>query len=289
MEFYKNGIAVGSYSQTYGSMNVVVSIDSSKSNTAMMVWDEYGNPMDDYEISGAGSDVDVYDLCWQTRKELKNLFNGANILRVGIEDIITKNEKGYKGIEIHQSRYKITAVFDNLIFFFQEYHNQTPRRINNQAWKAGVLPEHLRKKDIHKGSKLFCEMLGNRWAGRKDDVTDCYCIGLYMFMTEKFESSYAIESTVPFTGSYEFGIFPISFPIPANAKNFIIKNTDTLQHNIETIASRVRVGQPGCVKVVVGMLSIDDVYSDRVQYSKQYRYDKGCSEVLVVVFRKEQL
>ena len=46
----------------------------------------------DYEISGAGEDTDVYDLCTYTRKQLKSLFYEADILFVGIEDIITKKE-----------------------------------------------------------------------------------------------------------------------------------------------------------------------------------------------------
>ncbi len=111
MELFKNGVPVYEYTQSYGGKNILVSIDSSKSNTAIWVWDEYGFPLDYYEISGAGASVDVYDLCWQTRIELQKLLSGANVLKVGIEDIITKNEKGYKGLEIHQSRYKINSLF----------------------------------------------------------------------------------------------------------------------------------------------------------------------------------
>lgn len=285
MELFKNGTPVYEYTQTYSGQNILVSIDSSKSNTAMFVWDEYGYPIDDYEISGAGSDIDVYDLCWQTRIELEKLFSGSHILRVGIEDIITKKESGYKGLDIHQSRYKITAVFDNLIFFFQTYHNQTPRRINNWEWKSHVLPEEYRTKDHKKGSKDWCVALGNRWANRKDDVTDAYCIGLYLLMTEKIESVYKLDSTEPAKCKYDYGIFPIQFPVPANAKNFLIKNNDTLMHNIETIANRVKDKQPGCVKVPIELLTIEDVYSDKLKFNSTYKFDRDADEVLVVVYR----
>lgn len=287
MELHKNNVPVYEFTPSYGGRNIVVSIDSSKSNTAMFVWDEYGHPLDDYEISGAGSEVDIYDLCWQTRKELKKLFTGANIILVGIEDIITKKEKGYKGLDFHQSRYKITAVFDSLIFFFQDNHNITPMRINNWSWKSSVLPEELRKADVKKGSQLYCKLLGNRWADRKDDVTDAYCIGLYLFMTVSVNSVYTVDSTVPFRGLYEYAICPIDFPTPANSKKFVIQNEDSLIHNIETVAGRIKVGQPGCITVECSKLTIDDVYSDKVQFSGKYSYERNCDKVLVVVFRKE--
>lgn len=287
MELHKNDVPVYEFTPSYGGMNIYVSIDSSKSNTAMLVWDEFGYPIDDYEIAGAGSDIDVYDLCWQTREELRKLFTGANILKVGIEDIITKKEKGYKGIEIHQSRYKITAVYDNLIFFFQIYHNQTPRRINNWAWKADILPEDLRKQDVHKGSKEFCKRLGNRWANRKDDVTDAYCIGLHLIKTESVQSVHYLEYTEPGKVQFSYGIFPSSFPIPVESKQFRIKNNDTLQHNIETVANRIAAGQPGCLQVGTTMLSANDIYSDNVKYTQQYKFELADTEVLVVVFRKE--
>lgn len=286
MELYKNESPVYSYEPSYSGKNIYVSIDSSKSNTAMFVWDEYGFPLDDYEISGAGSQVNVYDLCWQTRIELEKLFRGAHILRVGIEDIITKKEGGYKGIEIHQSRHKITAVFDNLVFFFQMFHNQTPRFINNQAWKAGVLPEEYRKRTHDKGSKDWLMDMGSRWGHRKDDVTDAYCIGLFLLRTENVESVYSIEHTEPAEHTFEYGIFPVEFPIPQGAKNFVIKNDDSLSHNIQTVSNRIAVGQAGCILVPVDLLTMDDVYSDEVKTNSIYKFHRGCENVLAIVFRK---
>ena len=118
MRIYKNGVEVDSYTSEYGNRKIVIAIDSSKSNTAMSVWDSTGVFLDDYEISGAGGDVEIYQHCWNMRTALKELFKNADIIDVGLEDIITKNEKGYKGLQIHQSRAKITAVFDSLICFF---------------------------------------------------------------------------------------------------------------------------------------------------------------------------
>lgn len=286
MELFKNGVPVYEYVQSYGGKNVLVSVDSSKSNTAIWTWDEYGFPLDYYEIAGAGSSVDVYDLCWQTRTELQKLFMGANVLKVGIEDIITKNEKGYKGLEIHQSRYKITAVFDNLIFFFQMFHNQTPRRINNWDWKSHVLPEEYRTREHSKGSKDWLTSLNPIWASRKDDVSDAYCIGLFLIMTENIQSFYPLEHTEPSTHLYEYGIFPIDFPVPTNAKKFVVKNDDTLLHNIETVSNHISDGQPGSFTLSMDKLSIEDVYSDAVKFGGLYKFARDAESVLVVVYRK---
>lgn len=137
----RNGKVTPCYESIYAGKKLIIGIDSSKSNTAIVTCNEFGEELDDFEISGAGSNVNVYQLAWDTRNALKVLFKGADIMAVGIENIITKKEDGYKGIEVHQSRAKITCVFDNLIFFFQEFHGIMPILINNWDWKVSELPE----------------------------------------------------------------------------------------------------------------------------------------------------
>lgn len=286
IKFYKNGEQVSGYTTSYSGKNIIISIDSSKSNTAMFVWDEFGYPLDDYEISGEGADVEVFQLCWDTRIQLENLLKGAKVLLVGIEDIITKSEKGYRGIEYHQSRHKITAVYDNLVFFFQIYHNMTPKLINNQTWKSHVLPEEFRKRDYDKGSKDWCKALGNRWANRKDDVTDAYCIGLYLLMSEKIEAFYSVDFTEPAKGTYTYGIFPSSFPLPAGSKKFVIKNNDTLQHNAATVSNKVDVGQPGVFTYPIDKLTLDELYSSEVLYNNEYKFNREDTSVQVIVYSK---
>ena len=139
MKLYRNGIEVSNYEPLYANKKIIIAIDSSKSNSGIIVGDTVGHVLDDFEISGSGAGVDVHDLCRETRAQLKNLFRGADILLVGIEDIITKKEKGYKGIEIHQSRAKITTVWNNFIFFFDEFFDIMPVLVNNWSWKSGEI------------------------------------------------------------------------------------------------------------------------------------------------------
>lgn len=283
----KNGESVYNYAPVYSGRKIVVGIDSSKSNTAIVVGDEKGNILDDYEISGAGSDVNVYQLCWDTRRALSTLFDNAEILKVGIENIITKQEKGYKGIEVHQSRAKITAVFDNLIFFFQDRHNIMPELINNQEWKAATLPEEYRKRTHKKGSKDFFMDIGSPWGNRKDDVTDAVMIYKYVVSKSNFKITYSVTETTPYSNKYAWGIYPKSMKFEGRVKEFIIENTDTLEHNLNSIANRLDVNEIGITRYDSSLLDINDIYSDKLQFTANCRYEMGDSEVIILVIRDE--
>lgn len=302
MNIYKNGILVDEYMPSYSNRKIVISIDSSKSNSAIAVADEFGNILDDYEISGAGSNVDVYDLCAFTRSQLKTLFRGADILLVGIEDIITKNYKGkdskekgkdfktrgihVTGLDVHQSRHKITAVFDNFMFIFEEFFGIRPIRINNWDWKVGVLPEQYRTREHSKGSLDWFNDLGNRWAGRKDDVTDVVCICMYLFKIKKIKAVYEVKETAPVKSEYDFAIVPISFPMPDDSKEFVISNQDTLEHNLSTISSRLEFGKTGYVKVPISSIPMGWIYSSRLRSTNTHKYERVTKEVIIVVERK---
>lgn len=283
MRIYKNGVEVDSYTSEYGNRKIVIAIDSSKSNTAMSVWDSTGVFLDDYEISGAGGDVEIYQHCWNMRTVLKELFKNADIIDVGLEDIITKNEKGYKGLQIHQSRAKITAVFDSLICFFQDSFGLMPQLVNNQAWKSAVLPEEYRKRDHKKGSLDWFNNLGNRWAGRSDDVTDCVCIGMYMFKKKTYRPTYEIREILPCRFKYKVKLFPIEVPVPNSFKEFKIYNNETLEHNTDTIACRLEAGETGYVVVPIESVPIDWLFSDRLIYNNVYSYRRNLKSICVTV------
>lgn len=281
----KNGMYLSDVTPEYVGKKIVIAIDSSKSNTGMVVGDCEGHVLDDYEINGSGGDVDVYDLCRDTRKFLKVLFDGADIQRVGIEDIITKKEGNYKGLDVHQSRAKITAIFNNFIFAFEEYFGIRPKPISNQSWKAGVLPEEYRRRTHHKGSKDWFDDIGNRWAGRKDDVTDAVCIYIYMMKTETIEVVYDVKETRPATSKYDYMIMPVAFRDVKNFKKFQILNGDTLEHNIATISTMLKDNEYGYFYTDISNLSIDLIYSSKLCYSGMSQYGREDKEVVIVVQR----
>lgn len=287
----KNGNVLYSFQPSYAGKNLVIAIDSSKSNTGMIVGTPDGTIIDDYEISGAGGDVDVYDLCRDTRAFLKEVFQGANIRFVGIEDIITKKEKdkegkSYKGIEIHKSRAKITAVFNNFIFFFEEFYGVRPTPVNNWSWKSDILPEEYRTRAHDKGSRDYFDYLGNRWAGRKDDVTDAVCIFLYIIRNNTIRAKEDIYQLMPSQCEYEYSIVPESFEIGSAAKEFGIHVFDTLDKIIGTVANKLKNGCIGYFSIPIENISLEDIYSDKLGYSNACRFNKVTDNVMIIVRRK---
>lgn len=287
MKLFRNGIEVDWYQPTYQGRKIVVAIDSSKSNSAIVVGDIFGNILDDYEIDGSGSEVDVYELCWDTRKQLLNLFKDSEISIVGIEDIITKKSKDYKGLDTHMSRAKITAVFNSFIMFFQDYHNINPILVPNQSWKKSILPDEFRKADIHKGSKQWFDSLGGRWSGRKDDVTDAVCIYMFLLKNNKIKPVYDISETEPTSYRYDYSILPVTFKEPESiSKVFNILNEDSLIHNIETVVNRLDEEKKlGVFTIPIDRLSVDDIYSDKMKTEYGCSFDLITTNVKVCVCR----
>lgn len=280
----KNGNVVQRYESIYNDRQIFIGIDSSKSNTAIVVGDPYGNIIDDFEISGAGNDVDVYQLCWDTRNALKTLFDGAKILAVGIENIITKNEKGYKGIEVHQSRAKITAVFDNLIFFFQEYHSIMPTLINNQSWKAATLPEEFRKRTHDKGSLDYFKSIGSKWGNRKDDVTDAVCIYTYLCQISTVRAIRPITEIHATDREYTWGYFPVNTTLPLSAMEFEFNEKFSIKQNMDTAVGYLSgKSKYGFMKMSIANIPLADIYSDALKRP----CDKGCTELLLIMKRSE--
>lgn len=276
----KNGKRVFSYEPSYVGEQVLVAIDSSKSNSAIVVADEFGDILDDYEISGAGSDVEVYQLCYETRKQLRSLFDGAKVLSVGIENIITKNKGDYRGMEIHSSRIKITAVFDSFIFYFQDYHNITPHLINNQSWKMYTLPEEYRSRNHKKGSKDYFDDIGGRWAGRKDDITDVVCIMKYLINISEIKAVRKIKESLPCDKKFDYMIFPVSMSLPEKCKIFEFNSKLNIIQNVTSTAAMLSNSNSlGYFEYPTELLSMKDIYSNKLKG----KFNKECLKVNVVV------
>lgn len=278
----KNGEVVDNYTPSYSGQHIIIAIDSSKSNTAMIVGTPKGRVLDDYELSGAGSDVDVYDFCKVMRQQLRVLFLDADILFVGIEDIITKKSDGYKGLEIHQSRAKITAVFNNFFFMFQDYFNIKPVPINNWLWKSTILPDTYRSRDHKKGSKDWLRDIGNPLGSRKDDVTDAYCIFQFIIKTYKFKVKDVVETTCPTNKNYIYTIFPENVDFPG-ARWYEIRNNDTLEHNITAVADRCTSEEVALFKWPIDKIPLDIIYSDNLSILGNHVFTRKDKEVVVCV------
>lgn len=292
MIIHRNNEPYDSWQALYEGKNIIIAIDSSKSNTGMIVGTPDGFILDDFEIDGAGSLVDVYDLCADTRKFLKTIFRNARIRFIGIEDIITKAEKNskgavYKGMEIHKSRAAITAVFNNFIFSFEEFYNIRPTPINNWAWKSDILPEEYRTREHDKGSKDYFNDVGGRWAGRKDDVTDAVCIFYHILRTFKISVVEELREIIPPTSPYQYMIVPESFPITSAAKEFSINIEAPFNQIVASISAKLSDGRMGYFKTPIGSIPLEDIYSEHLVVTKTARFSRTTRTATVLVRRKE--
>ena len=276
MVLKKNGIIVQGYEPWYRDKKIAIAIDSSKTNTAIIVGDIYGNVLDDYEIDGK-SDKDVTLLAFGHRRELRNLFEGAKIQLVGIENIITKKEEhsGRNPLDIHMSRWKITHIFDSLICFFQDNHNVNPELVNQWDWKTDTLPEEYRKREHKKGSLDYMKDTGSKYAYRSDDVTDAYCIYVHLSRKHGYKNVKEIEEPCAADKPYSCGIYPLSTKIPTSAKQFKWNEELTYKQNCDTMVFNTTYTEQWSYAMVdVQCIELADIYNYSKGNNHELREDK---------------
>ena len=195
---------------------IIIGIDSSKTNTGISVTNltdsEEGNEVETsfafYGKDDGTTEQDCLLLCKKEREAFRKIFKGSYIRVAGIEDIITKeyssNPYHKTGMTVHESRFKITAVFGSFISCLQEDFGKTPFLVNNWSWKAAMLPPEYRAKGVYKGSQLYLQDKGSIFGDLTDDETDAYFIKKYCYRylkndvkelnsdVEKFDKDYGV-------------------------------------------------------------------------------------------------
>lgn len=269
----------------FDGQEVVVAIDSSKRNSAFSVGSLSREVLHCVEFDGSDdgtSERDTLVLCLKQRKALKEIFRNANVKIVGIEDIVTKHQKGSRdGMTEHMSRFKITAVFMSFISFFQDCYDITPELVNNWAWKSMVLPESFRSKEHRKGSLDYFTYLNSPYQYYTDDVTDSLCILEYLYITHDIKAIRKIlkpempkyQRTVAFiTKGHVFKHSCIEFETNKNM---------TVEQNADVMVNSLDESHLGVATVRTEDLSLNDIYG----YCKG-RFDVVASEMLMVVQRR---
>lgn len=246
----------------FEGQEIAIGIDASKSNTGIAVGDMSGELLHWIEFNGKEDGTTEYDalrLCKEHRDVLKVLLKGANVRIVGIEDIITKVTKGREtGMTVHSSRFKITCVFASFIAFFQDNVGVTPTLINNWTWKSHILPAKYRAKDIGKGSLAYFRDIGSPLGYCSDDVTDAYCILLYLYQTAKIEIGTRIKGTEVSKKMHKAVLISDAENFKMDARNFILNPEMTLDQNITAISNNVET--IGKARVKVKDLELSDIY-----------------------------
>lgn len=275
----------------YNTKRIRVSIDSSKTNTAICIMSRTYKVLDLIEFDGS-KDKDILKLIHEQRIALKIIFSGAIIIDGAIEDIITKKEeeaggKYSEGLKHHHSRYVITAVFISLIVFFQDNFDITLEPFSNQAWKAAVLPKELNKRDIYKGSVEYIRYKYPQYITgvKDDDGSDAICIGEYMKLRANANTEFTIED-IP--DEKEFTINPCIYKIfsinkkvaKQSSVQFRYNELLSLDSNARAIANRIEIKQLGWTICPIDKLDIEDIYKFCTGV-----FEENAKQVLLVVKR----
>lgn len=249
----------------YSGKRIIIAIDSSKTNSAIAVGDEFGELLDWIELNGSADGTTLEDtlrLCKEERDILREIFRGSKPILVGIEDIITKNSKtGHQnGMTVHQSRFKITAVFMSFISFFQDEFNILPELVNNWSWKSAILPEVYRTTAYKKGSQAYLSGVNPKFIGCTDDVTDVVCILMYLKKIHKIETVYPVTG-IEVKKREGVAVF-VSNERAKNYKRieFSYNKQLTLKQNVTFMLNRVKEGFVCSAIVDVEWLSLEDIY-----------------------------
>lgn len=266
----RNNVSTNCISDAYTNMEIIVAIDSSKRNSAFTVLDMAGNVLDVWEFNGKDDGTrleDTLTLCHVERKALHQIFRGSKPQIVGIENIITKNideqvqeGKSKNGMTEHESRFKITAVFNSFISFFQDDFGITPELVNNWAWKSDVLPAQFRKREVGKGSLAYFKSINSPYANYSDDATDSLCIGEHLCRVHKIIRATRIEAAQsPLYPTMMF-LVKVGMPMKHRQKLFIYNSNLSLKQNADVIGNLIKEDEVGVTAFPTALLTWEEIY-----------------------------
>ena len=251
----------------YEGCCVDVGVDQSKSHTAIVIGPAGSGYSDYIEILGGGGSTNVYDVCAFTRSILKDLFKDATFRLIGVEDPITKNvyrDKNGKqkmtGMDTHENRLKLSAIFDNYMFTFYDLSGKHPMRVNNNDWKMGILPEEYRKKSHDKGSYDWHCDRRTQLAYTNDNVTDAACILDYIRKLHKEEVvTKPITTTEIPKKPYKYLIRDYNAKVDGNIYQY--NHNFSFTDNMAFVSNRL-VNGVGMIVVPIEFVPIAEFYKD---------------------------
>lgn len=263
---------------------VLVVMDPSKSNFALLVGTPMGDILNILEFSGnnrkRGPAMNTTQYCAELRAFLKEYLSEANIYMIAMEQTILP--KGAK--KSYVSNTVLNEIRSNIhSFVFDELHRDVVE-INNWAWKAGVLPEGFRGM-YDKGSKLYFQkfMPTSPYTYYFEaDVTDVICIYWYILKTKCANYTVYCNRSETTDTEYVYCFLPPDSKIAIQGMNDAIYNERfTLEENLNFYVNRL-VGD-FYMTVPIDKISIPEIYGKSVAFTFN---DLDVEEIKVVCKRK---
>ncbi len=238
---------------------VVVVIDPSKTNMAMLVATPKGEHLAHIEFSGnnrrSGPIDDNTVYCYEFREYVRQFLQFCRVYMVAVEEAVTV--KGAK--TNHYTNLTLTEIRANILGFFLENYGIKPIEVNNWSWKFGSLPEGFRGKYEKGSKKYFTQCFPNSPLSHyfEADMTDCCCILKYVI--KQYCGGYAVYCSAQeenFT-PYKYTLVRANFTLPDERK-VLFNPSFTLEENMNYYANRLF----GIFTMVLEMddLTLDQIY-----------------------------
>ena len=241
---------------------IVVAIDPSKTNCAMVIGDPGGQVISIVEMSGnnwkQGPVQDTTEYCADIKSFVDKYIGDTPVLRIGLEQAITK-----KGMMHHQSSMVLTEVRGALLnLFYEKYRmHKEDVEVNNWTWKHAILPEGYRSQSEKGSVRYFWQYLNDPTylSYFEDDVTDALCIYKYLILGTKDTYTIACQKTEKPLKKFQFSIMP-DWADGLELRKFEYNPSFSVKDNAIYFANRSTTG--GIAKIDVSRLSIEDIYEN---------------------------
>lgn len=239
---------------------IVMAIDPSKTNCAVVIGDPGGEVLSILEMSGnnwsAGPVMDTTQYCSEVKEFLRTYIKQAEVLRIGLEQAITK-----RGMEHHHSNMVLTEIRSAFLnMFWEEYGlKKEDVEVNNWAWKKAILPDGYRSQSEKGSVRYFYQYLGDKsyLDYYEADVTDCLCIYQYLIRDTRDRYRIACQQVEMSRNSYVCSIMP-PWTDQLLYRTFEFNPSFTVRENATYFANRSH--KSGIARVDINRLSIADIY-----------------------------
>lgn len=261
--------------------DVVVAIDPSKTNLAMVVGDPTGQILSTIEFSGnnrkKGPVMDTTAYCHELRLFLKDYLSKVSIYMVGVEAAITKH-----GTQYHHSDTVLKEIRGELLGFFMDTFNIRAIEVNNWSWKSHVLPQGYRSQS-EKGSKRYYQTYFPNSPYSyyfEADMTDCLCIYKYLVDTQCCGYRIMCNRIERCNIAYSYTYVPTSYEGLACFPEYTFNPNYTIDENVGFYINRSM--KPFTIKVPIDVTTLDSIYAGSRFFELSNLQDK---EVFLVARR----
>lgn len=264
---------------------VLIAIDQSKTNTAVIVGTLDNTIIDIMEFSG--NDPEFYDkagdttvFCRELSYYLEYRLSKLRIVNFYQEAPIGpkkwhKNTEDKSGYSHYKSQMVLTQIRGCLLELGLKMTGRPSIEVVNTDWKGRILPDGYRGRD-EKGSHRYLREINMTWWSYTDDVTDAVCIYMYALWHERNKGLIICSDIEKPLYKYQCYMTDRIF-VPDKARAFRAEKG----LSCDSIASYYtnRTSDVGAVKLDLNTLTLEDI-------SKYAKFMTTHSEPYLVIKRE---